>query len=152
MFISYLNLKSITLRNFFEGKEVILIENGIINRANMSKNKITINMLETEARIMGYFHLEEINNAILETNGKISFEPKEKYKSTTKNDINIKSEDKGIVYNIIIDGEVVEDNLKYINKDKSWLNHELKVLGKKKEDILLLTLDTNDKIKIYSKK
>ena len=149
--ISYLNLKSITLRNFFEGKEVILIENGKINRNNMSNNRITINMLETEARIMGYFHLEEINNAILETNGKISFEPKEKDKPISKKDMNIKKEDKSIAYNLIIDGKVIEENLIHINKTKSWLNHELKILGKKKEDILLLTADTNEKIKIYPK-
>ena len=141
--ISTLNLKSIKLRDFFEGREVILIENGLIKRENMKKNKITLNMLETEARIMGYFHLEEINNAILETNGKISFEPKEK--NTTKKDI------KPIEYNIIIDGEIIEANLKHINKDISWLNHKLKVQGKKKEDILLLTANNNQKIKIYPK-
>ena len=151
MFISYLNLKSITLRNFFEGKEVILIENGIINRANMSKNKITINMLETEARIMGYFHLEEINNAILETNGKISFESKEKEKPISKKDMNIKKEDKNIVYNLIIDGEIIKDNLKHINKTILWLKHELKIRGKKQEDILLLTSDKNNNINIYLK-
>ena len=147
--ISYLNLKSIKLRNLFEGKEVILIENGIINRSNMSKNKITINMLETEARIMGYFHLEEINNAILETNGKISFESKEKEKPISKKDMNIKKEDKNIVYNLIIDGEIIKDNLKHINKTISWLNHELKIRGKKKDDILLLTSDKNNNINIY---
>ena len=31
----------------------------------MSKNKITINILQTEARLMGYFNLDEINNAIV---------------------------------------------------------------------------------------
>ena len=131
MFISYLNLKSITLRNFFEGKEVVLIENGIINRANMSKNKITINMLETEARIMGYFHLEEINNAILETNGKISFESKEKEKPISKKDMNIKKEDKNIVYNLIIDGKKQWLRARYDNEireniiNKNYTDYEL---------------------------
>ena len=84
--ISYLSLKSINIRNFFEGKEVPLIINGKINRENMSKNKITINILQTEARLMGYFNLDEINNAILEPSGMISFEPKEKEKPATKKD------------------------------------------------------------------
>ena len=149
--ISYLNLKSINLRNFFEGKEVILIENGKMNRKNMSKNKITVNMIQTEARIMGYFHLEEINNAILETNGKISFEPKEKNKPLSKQDMNIKKENKDIVYNLIIDGQIIKENLNHINKDENWLKHELKILGKKKEDILLLTSDNNNHINVYLK-
>ena len=131
LFLSYLSLKSIKLRNFFNGKEVILIENGKINRKNMSKNQITINILETEARVNGFFYLDDINNAILEPNGKISFEPKENNKPITKKDMNIKTNNKPIIYNIIIDGEIVDENLKHINKDKKWLYHELKVLGKR---------------------
>ena len=149
--ISYLSLKNIKLRDFFNGKEVILIENGVLNRKNMGKNKITINILETEARVSGYFNLKDINNAILEPNGKISFEPKENLKPSTKKDINLTPQDKSLVYNIIIDGEIIYANLKHINKTEKWLNHQLKVLGKKKENILLLTIDKDDKIEIYSK-
>jgi len=152
MLISYLSLKSITLRDFFNGKEVILMENGNINRKNMSKNKITINDLETEARIMGYFNLADINNAILEPNGKISFELKDNKKTVTKKDMDLKTDDSPLVYNLIIDGIVIEKNLLHLNKDKKWLNHQLKVLGKQKEDILLLTMNTNNEINIYPKK
>ena len=151
LFLSYLSLKSIKLRNFFNSKEVILIENGKINRKNMSKNQITINILETEARVNGFFNLDGGNNAILEPNGKISFEPKENNKPITKKDMNIKTNNNPIVYNIIIDGEIVDENLRHVNKDRKWLNHELKVLGKRKEEILLLTLDSNEKINIYPK-
>lgn len=152
LLIANLSLKSIHLRNFFNGREVILIKNGKINRDNMSKNQLTINILETEARVNGYFNLNEINNAILEPNGKISFEAKDKNKPLTKKDINVKLKDSPIVYNIIIDGEIVKANLKHLNKDINWLNHELKVLGHKLEDILLMTLDSNEKIDIYLKK
>ena len=152
LLLSYLSLKSIKLRNFFNGKEVILIENGKINRENMAKNKITINILETEARVNGYFNLNDINNALLEPNGKISFEAKEKYKPATKKDLNLNPKDNPLVYNIIIDGDIIEENLAYVNKDQKWLNHELKVLGHKKEDIILLTVDNNEKLNIYLKK
>lgn len=150
--ISYLNLKSLNLRNIFEGKEATLIENGKINSSIMAKNKITINMLQTEARLMGYFNLDEINNAILEPNGKISFEPKEKEKPATKKDMGVSSKDKSLVYNLIIDGEIVQENLKHANKTKTWLNHELKIRGKKQEDLILLTIDSSEKINIYEKK
>lgn len=149
--ISYLSLKSITLRNFFEGKEVPLIIDGKINRKNMSKNKITINILQTEARLMGYFNLDEINNAILEPSGMISFEPKDKIKPATKKDMGISSKNKGLVYNLIIDGKIIEDNLIHANKTEKWLKHKLKVEEKKIEDILLLTIDGNEKTNIYYK-
>jgi len=149
--LSYLSLKSIPLRNFLEGKEIPLIINGKINKKNMSKNKITINILETEARLMGYFNLDEINHAILEPSGMISFEPKEKDKTVTKKDLGLKASDKGLVYNIIIDSKILKDNLTNIKKTEEWLKHELKVRGKKLEEILLLTIDSNEKIKIYMK-
>ena len=41
--------------------------------------------------------------------------------------------------------------LKNANKTKKWINHELKIQGKKLEDILLLTVDGEDKIKTYLK-
>ena len=152
LLLSYLSLKSIKLRNLFDGKEAVLIENGKINRENMAKNKITINILETEARVNGYFNLNDISNALLEPNGKISFEPKEKNKPATKKDLNLKPKDNSLVYNIIIDGEIIKENLGHINKDQKWLNHQLKVLGHKKEDILLLTANNNEKLNVYLKK
>ena len=149
--ISYLSLKSSKLRKFLEGREVPLIIDGKINRENMSKNKITINILQTEARLMGYFSLDEINTAILEPSGMISFEPKEKVKPATKKDMGVISTDKGLVYNLIVDGEILKDNLKNSKKTEKWLNRQLKVHGKKLEDILLLTIDNEEKINIYSK-
>lgn len=149
--ISYLSLKSIKLRYFFEGKEVPLIINGKINKENMAKNKITINILQTEARLMGYFDLNEINNAILEPSGMISFEPFDKVKPTTKKDMGIKPTNKGLVYNLIIDGEIIKDNLNHTKKTEKWLKNQIKQKGKKLEDILLLTIDETEKISIYPK-
>lgn len=149
--ISYSSLKNLKLRSFFDGTATVLIENGNINRENLRKNKININILETEARLMGYFNLDEINNAILEPNGKISFEPKEKEKPTTKKDLGITTKNNGLVYNLIIDGDIVKENLKPAKVNESWINHELKVIGKRKEDILLFTVDSGGKIKYYLK-
>lgn len=147
--VSIICLKSITLRNFLNGKETPLIENGKINKDNMTKNKITINILQTQARLQGYFNIDEINNAILEPNGMISFEPKEKDKPTTKKDIGIHTKNKGLVYNLIVDGEILKDNLIHANKTEKWLMHELKIQGKKLTNILLLTIDEDEKINIY---
>ena len=63
----------------------------------------------------------------------------------------IKTNNKGLVYNLIIDGEIVKENLEHIRKTEKWLKHELKILGKNEKDILLLTIDGNEKINIYSK-
>lgn len=149
--ISYISLKSVKLREFLNGKETILIENGHIIRENLAKNRITINILETEARLMSYFDLSEINNAYLEPNGKISFEPFEKDKPVTLKDINLKSENQSIIYNIIIDSNIIKENLSKVNITEKWLYHELKVKGIKLSNIMLATIDNNKKLTIYKK-
>ena len=81
----------------------------------------------------------------------ISFEPKEKDKPSTKKDIGIKTNKKGLVYNLIVDGQIIEDNLKHAKKDKKWLKQQLKIKGKELDEILLLTIDGEEKINIYLK-
>lgn len=149
--ISELSLKSIKLREFFNGKDTIIIERGKLLKKNMKSCKITVNNLETEARLMGYFSLDEIDYAIMENNGKISFKSKEKNKPLEKGDYLDKVIDDGLVYNLIIDGEYVVNNMEKVGKDKKWINHYLKVNGYKLSDILLLTIDGNDKVMVYKR-
>ena len=54
--------------------------------------------------------------------------------------------------NLIIDGKIMNENLNNVRKDENWLKKELKVKGYKELDnILLATLDVNEKLVIYEK-
>ena len=149
--ISILTLKSLKFRKFFVGEPTILIEHGKMIYNNMKKNKFDVNDLLEEARENGYFDLSEIEYALLEANGQISFMPKAEYKPVTNKDMNIKVKREGLCANVIIDGNIMNDNLKYINKNEKWLLHELDIKGKKVSDILLMTVDNKDKITIYDR-
>lgn len=151
-FISIITMKSITARRFLTGVPTILVEKGKIIESGLKKSKLDVNELLAEARIAGYFDLEEIDYAFMEINGAISFLPKEKYKPVTKRDMKIKVDKSGLTVNGIIDGVYMENNMKAINKDKQWLDHELKVQGYENYDnILLATIDINYKITVYEK-
>lgn len=151
-FISIITMKSITARRFLTGVPTILVEKGKIIESGLKKTKIDVNELLAEARIEGYFDLEEIDYAFMEINGAISFLPKEKYKPVTKKDMKIKYDKGGLTANAIIDGVYMENNMKAVGKDKEWLDHELKVKGYNDyDDILLATIDTNYKVNIYKK-
>lgn len=155
-FISYLisiiTMKSITARRFFTGVPTVLVEKGKIIESGLKKVKIDINELLAEARIAGYFDLNEINYAIMEINGSISFLPKEKEKPATKKDLKIKISESELTCNVIIDGKLMYNNIKSINKDEEWLKHELKVQGYEVyNDILLATVDNNQKLTVYRK-
>ena len=150
--VTYLTLKSISFRRLFSGVPTILIDSGNIIEKNMYKEGIDINDLQEEARQHGYFDLNKINYAILETNGNISFLPKAKYETITKEDMKLKTSNEGLCANLIIDGTLLEYNLTNMNKDKKWLDKELKKKGYQDySNILLLTLDNKDNIVIYDK-
>lgn len=150
--ISFVSIKSILARRFFIGVPTVLVEKGKIIESGLKKSKIDVNDLLMEARENGYFNLDEIDYALMEVNGNISFLPKEKEKPVTKKDMKIKCSNEGLTVNGIIDGKYMVNNMTAINKDKEWLDHELKVNGYDNYDnILLATIDNNYKVTIYEK-
>ena len=150
--ISILTLKSLKLRKFFIGSPTILLEHGNLIYKNMKKSMIDVNDILSQAREMGYFDISEVEFAILEANGKISFLPKGEYKNINIKDMNLKIEKQGLCANVIMDGNIMNDNLNNIGKDEEWLLHELDVKGKNVSDILLATVDINDKIVIFDRR
>lgn len=150
--ISFVSIKSILARRFFIGVPTVLVEKGKIIESGLKKSKIDVNDLLMEARENGYFNLDEIDYALMEVNGNISFLPKEKEKPVTKRDMKIKCSNEGLTVNAIIDSKYMANNMKAINKDKEWLDHELKVNGYDNYDnILLAMINNNYKVTIYEK-
>lgn len=150
--ISYITMHSIKLRRYIIGVPTILIENNKIIESGLKRSKIDVNALLAESRGAGYFKLEDIEYAVMETNGKISFMPKDSVSPVLKKDISTKIEKSSLVANVIIDSKVLDKNLSDMNKDKKWLDSNLKVLGYNNYDnIMLATLDINDKLKVYRK-
>lgn len=150
--ISFVSIKSILARRFFIGVPTVLVEKGKIIESGLKKSKIDVNDLLMVARENGYFNLDEIDYALMEVNGNISFLPKEKEKPVTKKDMKIKCSNEGLTVNAIIDSKYMVNNMKAINKDKEWLDHELKVNGYDNYDnILLAMINNNYKVTIYEK-
>lgn len=150
--VSIATLKSIKLRRIIIGIPTILIQNGKIIENNLKRVKLDINELLEQCRGNGYFDLNEIEYAIMETNGNISILPKAQYKPLTPKDMNLKLKKSGLCANIVIDGKYMEKNIINMNKTIEWVEKELKVKGYRNLDnILLVTLDIEDKITIYER-
>lgn len=150
--ISLITMKSIVLRRFFMGTPTILIENGKILYNNLQKVKMDINDLLEECRNKDYFDVSQIDYAIMETNGLISILAKNEYLQVNKKDMNLKEVKQGLVANVIIDGKIMNKNLKLMNKNEEWLNKNLKIQGYKNiSNIVLACLDVNEKLVVYEK-
>lgn len=112
-----LSLKSNKFRDILDGKESIIIANGKLNFSEMTKQKYNLNDLLLQLRDKGIRTIEEVDYAVLETNGKLSVFKKQ------DDDSNI------FPLPLILDGVIEEENLKYINKNRKWIKNILK--GKK---------------------
>ena len=66
----------------------------------------------TECRTNGYFYLSDIQSAIFETNGKISFIPVSNKRPVTPQDLNISVAKEAPVANVIMDGHIMQKNLR----------------------------------------
>ncbi len=152
LLVSFITAKSIVARRFFTGFPVVIMSDGKISREQLKKCKIDVNDLLQDARESGYFDLSYINYAIMEPSGKISFLPKAKYSPVTPNDMKLKVSENGLSANLVIDGNIMEDNLKIIGHDKKWLIKRLENEGYKNPfELLLVTCDNKEKLTIYEK-
>lgn len=150
--IAHFTAKSMKLRRFVVGVPIIIIEDGKILEKMLEKSKIDLSDLLQEARNNGYFDISEIEFAIMEANGKLSFQPKSKYAPLTVADMKMKVPYKGLCANLVIDGNIMSNNLRVIKKDDKWLLTRLEKEGYDHiEDLLLVTCDSNEKLTIYRK-
>jgi len=151
--ISTLQLKSETARIIFCGKPSILIEKGKININELKNNRLNINDLLEELRLKEYFNIGDIEYAILETGGQISIIPKSDIQPATRKDLKILPIQDTLPVALILDGKINNKNLEVINKDKSWLNKQLKknnILAA--DEVFLASLDSKGNLSYQLKK
>ncbi len=149
--VSLLTMKNLKIRKFIIGDPNLLIKDGKILYNSLKKSKFDINDLLEEARINGYFDISDIDYALMEANGKISFLPKVESQNPTNKDLKLKINRKGLCINLIIDGQIIDDALKDAHKNKEWLLSQIKIKGFKLEEIILATLDLEENLKVYGK-
>ena len=150
--VSKLTMKSIKLRRFFIGVPTMIIQDGKILYKSMKRMKLDINDLLEQCRMSGYFDISQIDYAIMEASGDLSILPKTEYRPVNISDMSLSVLKDGLVANVVIDGNIMLDNLKNMKKNKKWLMHELKIRGYNDlANLLLVTLDNNEKITIYEK-
>lgn len=150
--ISYLSCKSLKFRRFFSGKSKILLDNGNLYRKNFLKAKLDINEFLMQARINGYFNISDIQTAILEPNGRISFIPISTKRPVNSVDLNLNPPSDNVVINLILDGIVLHENLQKTGKDIKWLEKEIEKQNISNfKNIFLATYDNEKNLSIYVK-
>ncbi|MGN1371537.1 MAG: DUF421 domain-containing protein [Candidatus Coprovivens sp.] len=112
--LGYLSVKLRIVNKVFGGKPTVIINDGKIVYKNLVSQRYSIDDLLLELRKKGISSIEEVEYALLETNGELSIF---KYKP-----FKLKS---NLPLPIIVEGVVQKDTLKYINKSYKWLEDVL---------------------------
>lgn len=150
--LSWLSSRSIKARRVIEGKPLVLLNNGELYWENLKKAKIDVNEFLVQCRGNGYFDVSKLETAVLEGDGKISFLPKAAERPVTPSDLNLSAQQDYMVANVILDGKIMEENLRHTGNDEKWLKNQIKGQGAENvEDVLLATCDTSNQVTVFLK-
>lgn len=112
--MAVLSLNKKSIREMFDGKPSVIINNGKIQIKEMIKQRYNLDDLLTQLREENYKSISEVDYAILETSGKLSVFKKEK------------TDKKTFPLPVIIEGKIEYETLKLLDKDVNWLLNNIK--------------------------
>ncbi|NLA33624.1 MAG: DUF421 domain-containing protein [Tenericutes bacterium] len=110
--ISHLSMRSKKVRSLFDEKPSVIINRGKINFPEMLKQRYNIEDLLSQLREKSIKNIEEVDYALLESNGRLSVFKKDLF-------------NKEYPLPIVIDGIIDYETLIQIRKNENWLHKEL---------------------------
>ena len=138
------------LRKYINGAPTIIMNGGKIYRKNMKKSKLDLSEFLVMCRQEGYFNLNDIQTAIFEYNGRLTVLPKATKRPANPNDLNLVPPPETINTEVIMDGRILDGNLKNLGLDKTWLKKELTLQGyKSAKEIFLGICDDNNQLTLF---
>lgn len=148
--ISVITSKSMKARRLIFGKTTVLMKDGVLYRENFKRAHFDLNEFLMQSRTAGYFELSEIKAALLESNGQISFMPYPHKRPVTAADLKTVPEQDFLHYNVIMDGVVLEKNLRAAGFDAEWLKNELELQNIKDiKKVFLAVVDESGTLDVF---
>lgn len=139
-------------RKYLNGTPTILMDHGKLYPENLKKAKLDLSEFMVLCRQQGYFDLTNIQTAVFEYNGKLTILPVSSQRPVTPNDMNLEPEQELLFTELIMDGRILEDNLKRMGLDLMWLDKQLKQHHvHSAKDVFLAVCDRNLKFVLYEK-
>lgn len=129
--MTHISTKSIRFRKFVNGQPMIIIDGNGINYAILTKLSLNVNDILEMIRGQGYFSIEEVSYAVIETNGKLSVLENSQAQAPET-----------VPATLIVEGKVMGENLKMINGKRENLEKILQDNKLAMKDVLLLTAES----------
>lgn len=125
-----------------DGEPTVVIQNGQVLESNLEQLNYAMDDLRKQLRERKVFNIADVEFAILEPNGKLSVQLKSQLQPLTPADLQIPTDYKGLSTELIVDGHIVEPNLKQLNLSKEWLEEQIRGRNHEIKDVFYAEIDT----------
>ena len=122
LILKYLKMNSGAIKDFVDGSPAVVIERGKILMDECMRHGMLAHDIMLKLRMTGVYYVKDVKRAVLEPNGQLTV---------------IQYGEQNARYPIILDGQVDEDILELIDKDRDWLKGELSMAGYEPKDIYI---------------
>ena len=133
-------------RKYINGAPTILMDGGKLFRENLKKSKLDLSEFMVMCRQQGYFDLSDIQTAVYEFNGRLSILPVSGRRPANPEDLGLRPVPSSIRTEVIMDGRILDDNLKRLGLDSRWLEKQLREMGYGPPDTVFLALCDRSKV------
>ena len=152
LLLSLISNKFPKSRKYLNGTPTILMDQGKLYYENLKKAKLDLSEFLVLCRQQGYFDLTSIQTAVFEYNGKLTVLPVSSQRPATPQDLQLAPEQASIFTELIMDGRVLEGNLKRMGLDLTWLDKQLKKQHiHSPREVTLAVCDRNQKLVLFEK-
>lgn len=151
IFSSLLNRKNVSFRYLYDGRPIPIIKNGKIIQKNLRMLRLTIDDILSALRQKNIFDIDEVEYAVVETNGTLSVMQKRKHQPLTDEIMKNPKSDTDCPCVVIIDGILLRRSSDTFPVSEERIMKKLKNEKLKQEDVFLMTVDKNEKYVIVKK-
>ena len=127
LLLSVISNKFTRTRKYINGTPTILMDRGKLYYDNLKKAKLDLSEFMVMCRQQGYFDLTSIQTAVFEYNGKLTILPVSSQRPATPADMNLSPAQELLFTELIMDGRILDDNLRRMGLDLNWLDKQLKL-------------------------
>ena len=148
---SAISMKSLKFRNLIQGRPVYIIKDGKLQQKALARLRFTVDDLLDALRQKDIFDIDEVLNAVVETNGTLSVQQKADFTPLSPKTTKLKVDEKTAPTPLVMDGKMIDEYFADETSSENKIAVVAAALGVDVKDIMLLTLDKNGKTTLIKK-
>lgn len=140
---SVIIMKSSFIRYKLQGKPAIIIRNGVLDQKKLKELRLTADDLFDQMRQKDIFDINQVQYAILETNGTLSVMKKAEFDNPTAKDLGVKVKASDLQHLVVSDGKCIDCLIKEAGIRAEDIEKAIRKEKLSKKEILAMLMDSS---------